>query len=91
MNPWDIHEVVAFERRHDEIRAAAYSRLVRQAEEGRESQPLWFVGSSFSLRPMALVLARLLSFIGGNMVSWSCRLQYRYAVISGAADNQPCQ
>ena len=91
MNQWDIHETVAFERRHDEIRAAAYSRLVSQAQQNKEDLPALHLGASFSLRPLALVLARLLSFTGEYLVRWSCRLQYRYAVISGTADNQSCQ
>jgi hypothetical protein len=37
-----------------------------------------------------LFAARFLSFTGERMLNWSCRLQYRYALLAAAgAENRP--
>ena len=87
----DLDTMVQHERWQDDVRAAVQYRLIKEAEEARRLYGEPAPAASFTLRPLALALARLLSFIGEHFVVWSCRLQYRYAVLSGAADSQPCR
>lgn len=80
----DIDLMMVMERRRDELAEADLSRRFNAAL--RESAP-----SSYptvlrpSLRVLILALARSLSFLGGYLLTWSCRLQVRYQ----AVENQP--
>lgn len=89
MNHPDFERMVGNERWMDRVEAAGYYRLIQEAEQaaGAASEPAALRPSR--LYPLLLLLARVLSALGGAMVNWSCRLQYRYARLS-PAENSPC-
>ncbi len=88
----DLDYMIMMERRREELAAAAHSRLVKEAKnakksQAREKQPAIRdrLGEIFTL-----LLAHVLTFIGERMLAWSCRLQYRRALLLAArAGKQP--
>ena len=88
----DIDFMMVMERRRDELAQAAHSSLLKEADAARtvQSRVVRLDRPRFSLSRLALALARGLSFLGSQMLSWSCRLQYRYEVMTRADDPSPC-
>lgn len=90
----DIDYMVAMERRRDELADAAHYRLLKEADL---ANPVQVRGTRFSLVSrlmdgVTLALANFLSLVGGRMLNWSCRLQYRYELVSGnpGRTSSPC-
>ena len=87
MNHPDIDYLIVMERRRDELIAAAQSRLVKEAlvvaPVNRARQP-------FHVSRLILALARGLSYIGERLLTWSCRLEGRYRVLSSNEGPSPC-
>ncbi len=86
----DIDFLIAMERRRDELAEAERLRLYRKAQAAlaENSLPQPRSRPRLSLRPLVFALAHSLSFLGDHLLTWSCRLQYRYQ-IANAAGNQP--
>jgi hypothetical protein len=77
--------MMVMERRRDELAAAQQAHLVRQmrleSQATRENRPQrspWPVAGI-----TALFLARCLSGVGDRLLTWSCRLEVRYAGFDG--------
>ncbi len=88
----DIDIMIVMERRREELAEAAQSRLWKEARlaqaDAGQSQPAR--SSHVKIRWPVLALARSLSFLGGRLLNWSCRLQYRYETLSGELmENRP--
>lgn len=88
----DIDYLVVLEHNRDLLAEAAHARLVKEAEianriNAGEAAPS---RSSRLRETLMLFAARSLSFTGEWMLNWSCRLQYRYALLAAAgAENRP--
>jgi len=80
----DIDFMMVMERRRDELAEAEHSRLVKEAlsYSGRVT-----VRPPYTFSPLALALARGLSYTGELLLKWSCRLEGRYRVLKGAKDH----
>lgn len=89
----DLDEMIQMERRRAELAEAAQFRLFAEAERAQPSQsaqtrPSWAGKLSQAL---TIWLARGLSYLGGRMVAWSCRLQTHYESLSGVHNPaRPC-
>lgn len=88
----DIDYMMVMERRQDDLAAAALHRFVKEAESGKPFQTDQKQHAIFDRLGQALTLwlARLLSRTGERMLAWSCRLKYRYTMITeDAAETRP--
>ncbi len=92
----DIDYLLVLERNRERMAEAAHARLVKEAEianriNAGEAAP----SRSNRLREtLMLFVARFLSFTGERMLNWSCRLQYRYALLAAAGGEKrpsPCE
>ncbi len=84
------------QRRREDRLGAEQDRLFKEAKaalrenRGATASLQW----RWTLRPLVLVLARGLSFLGDHFITWSCRLQVRFLMQNGMdAENQvsPCR
>lgn len=84
----DMDWMIVKDRQREDLARAAQYRLIKQAEEAnRPARTPVFVRLSDGLM---LWLAHSLSAIGGRMLAWSCRLQYRYELLSdGVTEHRP--
>ncbi len=89
----DIDYQLIQERHREDIAAAERWRLAKQAEAARANSPAATALSeemawSFRMRRFLvlffLALARMLSYIGGWLLNWSCRLQTRFEALNAA-------
>lgn len=89
----DIDYMMVMERRRDDLADAAHQRLVREAEAANRLNParlqrvprLRALGDA-----LMLAFARILSFAGERMLTWSCRLNSRYQVlVESGPEKQP--
>jgi hypothetical protein len=88
----DIEYMLMMERRRDDLAAAAHYRMVKEALRGKReqaNQPRHTLFSRLS-ENLTLWLAHFLSLAGERMLTWSCRLQYRRALLTeDGAEPQP--
>ena len=90
MNHPDLDFLIAYDRRREEMAAAARSRLVKEAVAARKLETVR--RQPFDLSVFFLVVARGLSYVGDRMLNWSCRLQGRYEMLAGVeAQPSPCR
>ncbi len=90
----DLDYMIEVQRRRDEMAEAAQYRLVNEAlsaaRANHERRTLLITRLSDRL---LLVTAQILSYTGGRMLNWSCRLQTRYELLAGAGTENrasPC-
>jgi hypothetical protein len=86
MNHPEILYQLAKQRHQDDIAAAERYHLAARAKRIEQT-------SAPSAGLALLSLARMLSFLGNRLLSWSCRLQGRYQVLIGAETSRqikPC-
>jgi hypothetical protein len=105
-NP-DLDYRITLEHRKDILAEVAHDHLVREAVSAsrmvaapraipRRAYAVQRVsgGAMLSITGGALLsIARLLSWIGGSMLTWGCRLQYRYDLLTEVAAEKrvsPC-
>lgn len=82
----DLDYMIVMERRKDELAEAQRYRMIKEAqaanrlENGQRSlafgRRILHAGDE-----IMLALARFLSFAGGHMLTWSCRLRTRYEML----------
>jgi len=90
MNHPDLDYLIAYDRRREEMAAAAHYRLVKEAVAARKLETVR--RQPFELSVFFLVIARGLSYIGSRLLNWSCKLQGRYEMLAGIeAQPSPCQ
>ena len=83
----DMNYLLARERQRDALNEAAHSRLVKEAL----SRPMrTSTKPRFTFSLLALALARGLSYVGEQMLNWSCRLEGRYRMLAGVEEPSPC-
>ncbi len=90
-NP-DLDYLVLMERRRDELAEAARSRLIKEAKAAQQQNVVSMQPRAIPHLRDALMLffAHLLSRAGGSMLSWGCRLQYRYELLAeGVTEKRP--
>lgn len=89
----DIDYMMVMERRRDELAEAANQRLVKEAEAANRlnpARPQRAFKSRVLVDALMLAFARVLSFAGERMLTWSCRLNSRYQVlVEGGPEKQP--
>ncbi len=83
----DLDYMILMERRREELAEAAHSRLVKEALDGKRIQNVPKGPSIIDrLGEAAMVgLAYILSYAGKRMIAWSCKLQYRRALLAQRA------
>lgn len=96
----DLDYMIVMERRNEELAEAQRYRMIKEAqaasrlENVSEPSRLFILGRR-TLRAgdeIMLALARFLSFAGGLMLTWSCRLRTHYEMLladSVASDHRP--
>jgi hypothetical protein len=86
MNHPEILYQLAQQRHHDDLATAERYHLAALAKRTAPT-------SAPSAGLVFLSLARMLSFVGNRLLSWSCRLQGRYQVLISADTSRqvkPC-
>lgn len=82
MNHPDLDLYIQQARRGDDLAAAAHSRLLKEALQAGPRR-----AGRLNLRPLAVLLAQAMAWLGSLLTSWSCSLQSRYITDS---PSNPC-
>ncbi len=96
----DLDYMIVMERRSEELAEAQRYRMIKEAQAANRLEQTPGSSRLFTLGRRALLagdeimlaLARFLSFAGGHMLTWSCRLRTHYEMLladSVTSDHRP--